>query len=123
MEATFGIDPSEILQISAKTGKGVEAVLKAIIERIPPPKASADDPLKAFLFDSLWGTSRLAGSQSYTGNRYDKYRGVISLISVQGGVLRKGMTNYPPVLLNYWVATLRGQNRILLHAEEIRDHW
>ncbi|KIM48774.1 hypothetical protein M413DRAFT_437952 [Hebeloma cylindrosporum] len=74
MEATFGIDPSEILQISAKTGKGVEAVLKAIIERIPPPNASAEDPLKAFLFDSL----------------YDKYRGVISLISVQGGVLRKG---------------------------------
>lgn len=54
MEATFGIDPSEILQISAKTGKGVEAVLKAIIERIPPPNASAEDPLKAFLFDSLW---------------------------------------------------------------------
>jgi translation elongation factor EF-4 len=53
MEATFGIDPSEILQISAKTGKGVEAVLKAIIERIPPPNASAEDPLKAFLFDSL----------------------------------------------------------------------
>ncbi|KAH9483887.1 Translation factor guf1 mitochondrial [Psilocybe cubensis] len=74
MQSTFGIDPSEILHISAKTGKGVDAVLAAIIDRIPPPVASADSPLKAFLFDSM----------------YDKYRGVISLVSVQGGVLRKG---------------------------------
>ncbi|KAF5330933.1 hypothetical protein D9619_005388 [Psilocybe cf. subviscida] len=74
IEATFGIDPSEILHISAKTGKGVDKVLEAIIERIPPPVAEVEAPLKAFLFDSL----------------YDKYRGVISLISVQDGVLRKG---------------------------------
>ncbi|PPQ99995.1 hypothetical protein CVT26_009277 [Gymnopilus dilepis] len=74
IQATFGLDPSEILQISAKTGKGVEAVLEAIIQRVPPPVARADSPLKAFLFDSM----------------YDKYRGVISLVSVQGGVLRKG---------------------------------
>ncbi|KAF9558033.1 GTP-binding protein lepa [Agrocybe pediades] len=74
IQATFGIDPSEIIQISAKTGKGVDAVLEAIVQRIPPPVASANDPLKAFLFDSS----------------YDKYRGVISLVSVQGGVLRKG---------------------------------
>jgi len=53
MQTTFGIDPSEIIKISAKTGKGVEDVLKAIIERIPPPPASANQPLKAFLFDSL----------------------------------------------------------------------
>ncbi|KDR73578.1 hypothetical protein GALMADRAFT_142054 [Galerina marginata CBS 339.88] len=74
IQATFGIDPTEILHISAKTGKGIEAVLEAIVQRIPPPLVKADDPLKAFLFDSL----------------YDKYRGVISLISVQGGILRKG---------------------------------
>ncbi|KAF8912048.1 translation factor GUF1, mitochondrial [Gymnopilus junonius] len=74
IQATFGLDPSEILHISAKTGKGVEAVLEAIIKRIPPPVARADIPLKAFLFDSM----------------YDKYRGVISLVSLQGGVLRKG---------------------------------
>ncbi|EGN95550.1 hypothetical protein SERLA73DRAFT_76651 [Serpula lacrymans var. lacrymans S7.3] len=74
MQSTFGIDPSNILQISAKTGKGVEAVLQAIIERIPPPKGVTDKPLKAFLFDSL----------------YDRYRGVISLINVQDGILRKG---------------------------------
>ena len=53
IESTFGINPSEILQISAKTGQGVEAVLEAIINRIPPPSASMDAPLKALMFDSL----------------------------------------------------------------------
>ena len=53
IEATFGIDPSEILHISAKTGQGVDKVLEAIVERIPPPVAEVDAPLKAFLFDSL----------------------------------------------------------------------
>ncbi|KAF8809083.1 translation factor GUF1, mitochondrial [Phlegmacium glaucopus] len=74
IQSTFGINPSEILQISAKTGQGVEALLEAIINRIPPPFARMDAPLKALMFDSL----------------YDKYRGVISLISIQAGVLRKG---------------------------------
>ncbi|OBZ75760.1 Translation factor GUF1, mitochondrial [Grifola frondosa] len=74
MQATFGIDPADILQISAKTGQGVENVLKAIIERIPPPVEDASAPLKAVLFDSS----------------YDRYRGVISLLSIQNGVLKKG---------------------------------
>ncbi|KAJ3506153.1 hypothetical protein NLJ89_g7026 [Agrocybe chaxingu] len=74
IQATFGIDPSEILLISAKTGQGVKTVLEAILRRIPPPAARAEAPLKAFLFDSF----------------YDKYRGVISLVSLQDGVLRKG---------------------------------
>ncbi|KAL1735424.1 P-loop containing nucleoside triphosphate hydrolase protein, partial [Schizophyllum commune] len=74
MASTFGIDPSTCIHISAKTGLGVEKVLQAIIERIPPPKAPSEGPLKALLFDSL----------------YDRYRGVISLLSIQQGVLRKG---------------------------------
>ncbi|KAG6909632.1 Translation factor guf1 mitochondrial [Tephrocybe rancida] len=74
MQSTFGINPDDIIHISAKTGKGVEDVLKAIITRIPPPTGSTTSPLKAFLFDSL----------------YDRYRGVISLVNVQEGVLRKG---------------------------------
>lgn len=52
LQSTFGIDPADILQISAKTGQGVEAVLEAIVERIPPPSASEEKPLKALLFDS-----------------------------------------------------------------------
>ncbi|KAG7092701.1 Translation factor guf1 mitochondrial, variant 2 [Marasmius oreades] len=75
MQSTFGINPDDILPISAKTGKGVDAVLRAVVERIPsPPSTDIKSPLKAFLFDSL----------------YDRYRGVISLISIQQGILRKG---------------------------------
>lgn len=53
MQSTFDINPEDIIHISAKTGQGVEGVLKAIIERIPPPKGHAEAPLKALLFDSL----------------------------------------------------------------------
>ncbi|KAF8844859.1 GTP-binding protein lepa [Paxillus ammoniavirescens] len=74
LQSIFGIDPVEVLQISAKTGQGVDAVLQAIIERIPPPSASVDKPFKALLFDS----------------HYDRYRGVISLVSLHNGVIRKG---------------------------------
>ncbi|THH17115.1 hypothetical protein EW146_g3636 [Bondarzewia mesenterica] len=74
MQSTFGIDPADVLHISAKTGQGVEAVLQAIVERIPPPTGSPSEKMKAFLFDSS----------------YDRYRGVISLVSIQNGVLRKG---------------------------------
>lgn len=52
LATTFGIDPSDIIHISAKTGAGVEEVLEAIVQRIPPPSAKADAPLKALLFDS-----------------------------------------------------------------------
>jgi translation factor GUF1, mitochondrial len=52
MQSIFGIDPNNILPISAKTGNGVGNVLKAIIEYIPPPIHDTNLPLKAFLFDS-----------------------------------------------------------------------
>ncbi|KAE9394104.1 translation factor GUF1, mitochondrial [Gymnopus androsaceus JB14] len=74
MQTTFGIDPADILSISAKTGKGVEAVLQAVVSRIPAPESKKDAPVKAFLFDTL----------------YDRYRGVISLVNIQDGILRKG---------------------------------
>jgi translation elongation factor EF-4 len=54
MQATFGLDPAEMLRISAKTGLGVESVLRAIVERVPPPTGGAQDPLKAMLFDSSY---------------------------------------------------------------------
>lgn len=59
MQSTFGINPTDILHISAKTGTGVEAVLKAIIERIPPPTGDENAPTKAFLFDSLYDAPAL----------------------------------------------------------------
>lgn len=52
IESTFGLDPEEVLHISAKSGEGVQAVLEAIVQRIPPPRGDANSPLKAFLFDS-----------------------------------------------------------------------
>lgn len=62
IETTFSLDPSEILYISAKSGKGVEDILKAVVERIPAPPQPAHvlegkapkERLKAFLFDSLY---------------------------------------------------------------------
>ncbi|KAJ8461864.1 hypothetical protein ONZ45_g18142 [Pleurotus djamor] len=74
MQSTFGIDPDGVIAISAKTGKGVEEVLRAIVERIPPPSGSASAPFKGFLFDSF----------------YDRYRGVISLLNIKEGTLRVG---------------------------------
>jgi translation elongation factor EF-4 len=52
MSSVFGIDPADVLHISAKTGEGISAVLQAIVERIPPPTGEILGRLKAFLFDS-----------------------------------------------------------------------
>ena len=52
MQSTFGIDPSRILQVSAKSGFGTNAVLDAIVQRVPPPAADASGTMTAFLFDS-----------------------------------------------------------------------
>ncbi len=74
IEDVIGLDASDAVPISAKTGKNVEAVLDAIVERLPPPKGDADKPLKAMLVDS-W---------------YDTYLGVIVLVRVIEGTLKKG---------------------------------
>ncbi|KAF8320104.1 GTP-binding protein lepa [Clavulina sp. PMI_390] len=74
MCSVFGLAEEDVIRVSAKTGLGVSKVLEAIIERIPPPQGSTSAPLKALLFDSS----------------YDKYRGVVSLMSIMDGVLRKG---------------------------------
>ena len=74
IEDVIGIDASEAVPISAKTGLNVEAVLEAIVERLPPPKGDQDAPLKALLVDS-W---------------YDAYLGVVVLVRVIDGVLKKG---------------------------------
>ncbi len=75
IEDVIGIDASNALEISAKTGEGVPAVLEAIVTRLPPPQGDPDAPLKALLVDS-W---------------YDLYLGVVVLIRVIDGTLKKGM--------------------------------
>ena len=75
IESTIGLEAHDALRISAKTGLGVQEVLEAVVERIPPPRSSPDAPLRALLFDS-W---------------YDSYRGVVMLVRVVDGALSKGM--------------------------------
>jgi len=74
IEDVIGLDASDAIPISAKTGMNVEAVLEAIVERLPPPKGDASKPLKALLIDS-W---------------YDAYLGVVVLVRILDGSLRKG---------------------------------
>ena len=75
IEDVIGIDASEALEISAKTGIGIPAVLEAIVKRLPPPhEGDAGKPLKAMLVDS----------------KYDPYLGVVVIVRVIDGVLKKG---------------------------------
>jgi len=74
IEQVLGIDSAEILRISAKTGEGVEALLDAIVARVPAPVGERDAPARALIFDSS----------------YDQYRGVVSSIRVVDGVIRTG---------------------------------
>jgi len=75
IENVIGLDTSNAVLASAKTGVGVPDILEAIVRDIPAPKGSADGPLKALIFDS-W---------------YDSYRGVIVLFRVIDGTIRPGM--------------------------------
>ncbi len=75
LEDIIGLDPEESIPASAKQGIGTQDILEAVIARIPPPGGSPDEPLKALIFDS-W---------------FDAYRGVVVLIRVLDGTIRKGM--------------------------------
>ncbi len=68
----IGFDRDEILYVSAKTGQGIEGLLEAIVERIPPPQGQVEDPLRALVFDS----------------EYDSYKGVIAHVRVVDGEAR-----------------------------------
>src|SRR6201995_1689380 len=74
IEDVIGLDASDAVMISAKTGLGIDDVLEAIVHRLPPPKGDRDATLKALLVDS-W---------------YDVYLGVVVLVRIIDGVLKKG---------------------------------
>ena len=74
IEDVIGIDASEALEVSAKSGLGIQETLEAIVEKLPPPKGNSNSPLKAMLVDS-W---------------YDAYLGVVVLVRIMDGVLGKG---------------------------------
>jgi GTP-binding protein LepA len=74
IEQAVGLDATDAIPVSAKTGQGVAEVLEAIVHRLPPPTGDPDAPLQALIFDS-W---------------FDAYRGVIVLVRVMQGTMRKG---------------------------------
>ena len=74
IEDVIGLDATDALEISAKTGAGIPDVLRAIVDRLPPPEGNREAPLKALLVDS----------------RYDAYLGVVVLVRIIDGSLRKG---------------------------------
>jgi GTP-binding protein LepA len=74
IEKAVGLDATDAIPVSAKTGQGVAEVLEAIVHRLPPPKADPEAPLQALIFDS-W---------------FDPYRGVVVLVRVMQGRMRKG---------------------------------
>jgi len=75
IEDVIGLDASEAIHVSAKTGQGIEEVLEALVQKLPPPQGEKDAPLQALLVDS-W---------------YDAYLGVIVLVRIKYGVLKRGM--------------------------------
>jgi len=74
IDADLGLDPFEAVECSAKTGQGIDDVLEAIVTRLPPPTGDSEAPLQALIFDA----------------QYDPYRGVVMLVRVKAGTLRRG---------------------------------
>ena len=74
MEQALGIEPASVLHASGKTGLGVDGVIQAIIDRVPPPAGSIDDPLRALVYNS----------------HYDPYKGVVVYVRVREGRIYKG---------------------------------
>ncbi|SCA92186.1 translation elongation factor 4 [Pseudolactococcus carnosus] len=76
IEDVIGLDASEAVLASAKAGIGIEEILEQIVEKVPAPSGSIDNPLKALIFDSV----------------YDAYRGVILQVRVMDGIVKPGDT-------------------------------
>jgi GTP-binding protein LepA len=76
IEDLLGIDATDVLPVSAKEGTGVEALLEAVIARVPPPHGEPEDPFRALIFDS----------------HYDAYKGVVAYVRAVDGILHKGET-------------------------------
>src|SRR5205807_4552990 len=74
MEQALGINPADVLRVSAKTGQGVDGVIEAIITRVPAPPGNPDGPLRALVYNS----------------HFDIYKGVVVYVRIKDGTLRTG---------------------------------
>src|SRR5262245_52404052 len=74
MEQALGINPDDVLRASGKTGQGVEEIIQAIVQRVPAPAGSPDDPLRALVYNS----------------HFDSYKGVVVYVRVKEGRITKG---------------------------------
>ena len=74
MESVLAINPDEVLHCSGKTGVGTEDLLRAIVQRVPPPQGDPKAPLQAMVFDS----------------HYDEFRGAITYVRIMNGTVKKG---------------------------------
>ncbi|MDI4632482.1 translation elongation factor 4 [Pelomonas sp. V22] len=109
IEDVIGIDADDAIPCSAKTGMGIDEILEAVIAKMPPPKGEVEAPLRAMIIDS-W---------------YDAYVGVVMLVRVVDGTLRKGerirmMASgavYPAD--NLGVFSPKSESRDALHAGEV----
>ncbi|MBV8528649.1 MAG: elongation factor 4 [Candidatus Dormibacteraeota bacterium] len=75
IEDGIGLDASQAILTSARQGIGIDEVLEAVVQRVPPPTGDADAPLRALIFDA----------------KYDAYRGVVVYVRLMDGMLRNGM--------------------------------
>ena len=76
IDADLGLDPFEAIPVSAKLGQGIDELIEAIVEKLPPPSGDAAKPLQALIFDA----------------QYDAYRGVVVLCKVAEGTLQPGQS-------------------------------
>ncbi|HEX7184007.1 MAG TPA: translation elongation factor 4 [Thermoanaerobaculia bacterium] len=74
IDSDLGLDPFEVVLCSAKQGIGIDDVLEAVVQKLPPPQGSPEDPLRALIFDA----------------QYDVYRGVVLLVRIKEGTVRAG---------------------------------
>ena len=109
IEDVIGIDATDAIPCSAKTGMGIDEILEAVITRMPPPKGNPDGPPRAMIIDS-W---------------FDNYVGVVMLVRVVDGMLRKGerirmmASNALYPIEHLGVFTPKSENRELLKAGEV----
>ena len=109
VEDVIGVDASDAIPCSAKTGMGIDDILEAVIARMPPPQGQVEAPLRAMIIDS-W---------------YDAYVGVVMLVRVVDGTLRKGerirmmATDAVYPVEHLGVFTPKSENRDQLNAGEV----